>query len=83
MTCKTFGIRDSGVVNICEASISIFHLDFIGENDSLDIVIIWRKISCPQDYHYIQYVVYVYKKFPPSTNNILTFKDFLLSLLEI
>ena len=40
MTCNTFGIRYSGVIGICEASISIFHLNSIRENDLLDIVII-------------------------------------------
>ena len=40
MTCNTFGIRFSGVIDICEASISIFHLNFIRKDDLLDIVII-------------------------------------------
>ena len=40
MTSNTFGIRYSGVINICEASISIFHSNFIRDNDLLDIVII-------------------------------------------
>ena len=69
MTCDTFGIKNSDVIDICEVSISIFHLNFIRENDLLDIVIIgysdildiviiWPKIPCPWDYHYIQYVLY-------------------------
>ena len=40
MTCNTFGIRYSGVIGICDESISICHLHFITENDLLDIVII-------------------------------------------
>ena len=40
MTCNTFGIRYSGVIDIREASISIFYLNFTRENDILDIVII-------------------------------------------
>ena len=44
MTCNTFSIRYSGVIDICEASISIFHLNFIRENDLLDIVIISNKL---------------------------------------
>ena len=38
-TCNTFGIGYCGAIDICEASISIFHLNFIRENDLLDIVI--------------------------------------------
>ena len=44
MTSNTFGIRYSGVIDICEASISIFHSNFIRENDLLDIVIISDKL---------------------------------------
>ena len=44
MTCNTFCIKYSGVIDICEASISIFYLNFIGENDLLDIVIISDKL---------------------------------------
>ena len=40
MTCITFGIRYSSVIDICEASNSIFHINFIRENDLLDLVII-------------------------------------------
>ena len=40
MTCNTFGIRYSDVIDICKASISIFHLNFTRENDLLDIVLI-------------------------------------------
>ena len=42
MTCNTFGIKYSDVIDICEASILIFHLNFIRENDLLDIVITLR-----------------------------------------
>ena len=44
LSCDTFGIRYSGVTDICEASISIFHLNFIRENDLLDIMIISDKL---------------------------------------
>ena len=40
MTCNTFGIRYSGVIDICEASNSIFHIYFIRENDLLELMII-------------------------------------------
>ena len=40
MTCDTFGIKYSDVSDICEVSISIFHLNFIRENDLLGILII-------------------------------------------
>ena len=37
----------------------ILDIVIIGNSDILDIVIIWPKIPCPRDYHYIQYVLYM------------------------